>query len=124
MSYQFDFSVIFAAWPRLLYGCWLTLEISTKAMAMGFAIGLLCVALRRTGIGPFVWLVKCFVEIIRNTPFPVQAFFIYLGLPSIGIRLAPDTELAAVALQFPTGKTLCERPLARAGNNAKGKEEA
>ena len=72
VSYQFDFSVIFAAWPRLLYGCWLTLAISTKAMAMGFAIGLLCVALRRTGIGPFVWLVKCFVEIIRGGVESIQ----------------------------------------------------
>lgn len=107
VSYQFDFSVIFAAWPRLLYGCWLTLAISTKAMAMGFAIGLLCVALRRTGIGPFVWLVKCFVEIIRNTPFPVQAFFIYLGLPSIGIRLAPDTA-AIVALGLNGGAYAAE----------------
>jgi polar amino acid transport system permease protein len=106
-SYQFDFSVIFAAWPLLLYGCWLTLAISTKAMAMGFVIGLVCVALRRTGIAPLVWVVKSFIEIIRNTPFPVQAFFIYLGLPSLGVRLGPDTA-AIIALGLNGGAYAAE----------------
>ncbi|PSH62046.1 ABC transporter permease [Phyllobacterium brassicacearum] len=107
MGYSFDFSVIFAAWPQLLYGCWLTLVISAKAMAMGFAIGLICVVVRRTGVGPLVWLVKAFIEIIRNTPFPVQAFFIYLGLPTIGIRLSPDTA-AVIALGLNGGAYAAE----------------
>ena len=30
-----------------------------------------------------------YVELIRNTPFLVQLFFIFFGLPSLGIRLDP-----------------------------------
>ena len=102
MSYQFDFGVVLAAWPDLLRGCMLTLVISCQAMALGLLIGLLCVLLRRSGIPSFVWAVRSFVEIIRNTPFLVQAFFIYLGLPSIGIRLSPDVA-AVLALGLNGG---------------------
>jgi polar amino acid transport system permease protein len=35
-----------------------------------------------------------YVELIRNTPFIVQLFFLYFGLPSLGVRLSP--ELASV----------------------------
>jgi polar amino acid transport system permease protein len=31
--------------------------------------------------------VACYVEAIRNTPFLVQLFFIFFGLPSLGLRL-------------------------------------
>ncbi len=33
--------------------------------------------------------VAVYVEVIRNTPFLVQLFFIFFGLPSLGIRLDP-----------------------------------
>lgn len=102
MTYQFDFGVVAAAWPDLLHGCLLTLEISCQAMALGLLIGLVCVLLRRTGKAAFVWPVKAFVETIRNTPFLVQAFFIYLGLPSVGIRLSPDVA-AVLALGLNGG---------------------
>jgi polar amino acid transport system permease protein len=29
------------------------------------------------------------VELIRNTPFIVQLFFIFFGLPSLGVKLTP-----------------------------------
>ncbi len=102
MGYQFDFGVVFSAWPDLLRGCLLTLVISCQAMALGLAIGLVTVILRRTGYAPAVWIVKAFVEIIRNTPFLVQAFFIFLGLPSLGIRLSPDVA-AVLALGLNGG---------------------
>ncbi len=107
MTYQFDFAVVLAAWPDLLRGCLLTLAISGEAMAIGLAIGLLCVVLRRTGVRPLVFAVKAFVETIRNTPFPVQAFFIFLGLPSIGVRLTPDTA-AVLALGLNGGAYAAE----------------
>jgi polar amino acid transport system permease protein len=38
--------------------------------------------------------VAVYVEVVRNTPFLVQLFFIFFGLPSLGIRL--DPILAAI----------------------------
>lgn len=123
MEYQFDFGVVLAAWPDLLRGCLLTLKISTQSMLLGLAIGLGCVLLRRTGIAPFVWAVKAFIEVIRNTPFLVQAFFIFLGLPSIGIRLSPDAA-AILALGLNGGAYAAE--IIRGGVEAihKGQVEA
>jgi polar amino acid transport system permease protein len=34
-------------------------------------------------------VVTSYVELIRNTPFLAQLFFIYFGLPSLGLRLNP-----------------------------------
>jgi polar amino acid transport system permease protein len=35
-------------------------------------------------------LAACYVELIRNTPFIVQLFFIFFGLPSLGVKLSPE----------------------------------
>lgn len=123
MGYQFDFGVVLAAWPELLRGCLLTLRISGQAMVLGLVIGLLCVLLRRSGVRPVAWAVKAFIEIIRNTPFPVQVFFVFLGLPSLGIRLAPDTA-AVLALGLNGGAYAAE--ILRGGVEAihKGQVEA
>ena len=43
------------------------------------------------------WLVISFVEVIRNTPFLVQIYFIFFALPLAGIRLDP-TPTAIIAL--------------------------
>jgi polar amino acid transport system permease protein len=37
------------------------------------------------------WAVGSYVELIRNTPFIVQLFFIYFGLPAAGVKLTPET---------------------------------
>ena len=44
--------------------------------------------------GPLRFAVNAYVEAIRNTPFLVQIFIIYFGLPSAGIRL--DANFAAI----------------------------
>ena len=38
-------------------------------------------------------MVAVYVELIRNTPFIVQLFFIFFGLPSLGVRLTPELRL-------------------------------
>jgi polar amino acid transport system substrate-binding protein len=44
---------------------------------------------RLYGIWPLRWLAKAYVELIRGTPLLIQLFFIYYGLPELGIRLNP-----------------------------------
>ena len=51
-------------------------------------------AARRSRSAPLRQAVAAYVELIRNTPFLVQLFFIFFGLPSLGIRL--DAAVAAV----------------------------
>ena len=55
------------------------------------------------------------VEAIRNTPFIIQLFFVFFGLPSLGVKLTP--ELASViAMVVNLGAYACE--IVRAGLNA------
>jgi polar amino acid transport system permease protein len=123
MKYQFDFKVILEAWPDLLRGCWLTLSMSAISMMFGLAIGLLCVIFRQSGSRTARFLVNAFVETIRNTPFLVQVFFLFFGLPALGIRLSAGFA-AVLALSLNGGAFATE--IIRGGVEAinKGQIEA
>jgi polar amino acid transport system permease protein len=55
----------------------------------GTLISILGAAGRRNGPVLLKRAIALYVEIVRNTPFLVQLFFIFFGLPSLGIRLDP-----------------------------------
>ncbi|MGH8790118.1 MAG: amino acid ABC transporter permease [Cupriavidus necator] len=102
MQYQFDFSFLADAWPRLLHGAWLTIQLATVAIVLGFMLGALCAVLR-TGGRPFVRkLIGGYVEVIRNTPLLVQIFLIYFGLSSMGTTISAELS-AALALTVNIG---------------------
>ncbi len=89
MDYVFHFGVVFASLGLIGRGAALTLQLSVGAMVAGLLIGGACaVAAVFGGRGPAL-LVRCYVEGIRNTPFLIQLFLIYFGLPSLGVSLEP-----------------------------------
>lgn len=97
MTYTFHFGDIWDARDELFWGTMLTLELSAVSMVLSLVVAVFG-ALARTG-GPR-WLralVGAYVEFIRNTPFLVQVFVIFFGLPVIGIRLEP-TLCAVIAM--------------------------
>lgn len=71
----------------LLHGVWLTIQLSVGAIVLGSLVGLVAAAARNMGPRPVGWLLQAYVEIIRNTPFLVQLYIIFFGLPSIGITI-------------------------------------
>ena len=97
MNYQLDFGPVIDGLPALLMGCVGTLVLAFGGMALAIVIGIVGVMLRGSSIAPVRWLVMAFVEIIRNTPFLVQIFFIFFALPLAGIRLNPSPT-AIIAL--------------------------
>src|SRR5262249_12951055 len=71
-------------------GAWLTLRLSTLTMVLGLAVGVLG-AVGRSSSSHFVRaVVHGYVEAGRNTPVLVPVLLVYLGLPALGLRLAPD----------------------------------
>jgi His/Glu/Gln/Arg/opine family amino acid ABC transporter permease subunit len=74
-------------WEELLRGLRRTLQVSAIAIAGAFVIGLVLGAARAARVPVVSQLAAVYVEIIRNTPILVQIFFLYFGLPQIGIRL-------------------------------------
>jgi polar amino acid transport system permease protein len=118
MNYKLDFTPVIDGMPALLMGCLGTFLLAICGMALAIVIGIGGVILRDSRIAPVRWLVKAFVELIRNTPFLVQIFFIYFALPLAGLRLDP-TPTAIIALGINGGAYAIE--IIRGGVQSIGK---
>lgn len=85
---EFSAEFLVSQLPKLLDGLVVTIGISAGAIVLSFVGAVLGGAVRAYRIPIVNALVFGFVEIIRNTPFPVQLFFLYYGLPEIGITIS------------------------------------
>lgn len=77
--------------PVLGKGAIVTLEISLASMLLATILGLGLALIRIYGPAPLQLLSKIYIEVIRGTPLLIQLYFIFYGLPSIGIKLQPFT---------------------------------
>ncbi|MHC5232161.1 amino acid ABC transporter permease [Brucella sp. LJL56] len=99
--YNFNFAPVFASMDKLLVGAWQTIELSCAAMVLGLVVSIICAVGKTSGPKPVRFIIDAYIEIIRNTPFLVQIFFIFFGLPSAGLRLSPNSAaLLALVVNF------------------------
>jgi polar amino acid transport system permease protein len=118
LNYKFDFGPVIDGLPDLLWGCLGTLGLALAGMVLALVIGIGGVVLRDSPYRGLRWLVISFVELIRNTPFLVQIYFIFFALPLAGIRLDP-TPTAIIALGVNGGAYAIE--IIRGGVQSIGK---
>ncbi len=112
MRYQFQFEAVFAEADRILNGVLLTIGLSFGAILLGLGLAVLLVAAKSL-FGRWVGLlVDAYVELMRNTPFLVQLFMLFFGLPLIGLRMS-GTEAALLAMTLNLGAYATE--IIRAG---------
>ena len=123
MNYTFDFSSILPYLPVLIKGIGVTLELIAFGAVFGVALGIACAWARALGPRWLKPIVSAYVELIRNTPFLIQLFFIFFGLPSIGVQLT-EMQSAILTMVINLGAYSCE--IVRAGIQAttKGQFEA
>ncbi len=123
MDYIFQFNVIWQNWRLFLEGVLLTIQITATGTALGLLIGTIMAGLQTLKIRSLSAVIQVYIEIIRNTPFLVQLFFVYFGLPTLGIRI-PAWSAALIALTINIGAYATE--IMRAGVEAisKGQIEA
>ena len=91
MNYTFQFGAVFAAWPLLLKGTWITIQLSVLAMLGGLAVAIVCAWGKTAGPRALRWVINTYIEVIRNTPFLVQLFFFFFAWPAIGLRWSAHT---------------------------------
>ncbi|SDS48723.1 amino acid ABC transporter permease [Pseudomonas fuscovaginae UPB0736] len=115
MAYQFDFLPVLQNADLLLRGALFTLELTTIGTLLGVGLGILGAAVRAWKIQPFSTLFGVYVELIRNTPFLVQLFFIFFGLPSLGLQIS-EWQAAVLAMVINLGAYSTE--IIRAGIEA------
>lgn len=123
MAYQYDFASVFEYTPVLIKGIGVTVELIAFGAVAGVALGIACAWVRTQGPA---WLrapVTAYVELIRNTPFLIQLFFVFFGLPSLGVQLG-EMQAACLAMALNLGAYSAE--IIRAGIDAtpKGQYEA
>jgi polar amino acid transport system permease protein len=112
---QLDFAAVLADWPLLLRGAALTLALTAVAAVLGVGAGIACARARTHGPPAVRALAGAYVELVRNTPFIVQLFFIFFGLPSLGLRLSSEAA-SVIAMTLNLGAYAAE--IVRAGIEA------
>lgn len=99
---KLDFGIVIERWADLLHGVLFTLGLSSAGIVLALLIGVSGVAMQRSGKLVLQVPVRIFIELIRNTPFLVQIFFLFFALPLLGVRLSP-TVTAIIALAINGG---------------------
>lgn len=112
MRYEFDFDSLRDYWLSFLHGALMTLEMTLVATVVGLAIGVVCAIGRRGRSRWIAGLCGAYVEIVRNTPYLIQIFFLFFGLSSIGLRL-PIFAAAVLTMVINVGAYTAE--IVRAG---------
>lgn len=115
MDYVFQFGFVWREFDHLLLGAWLTVRLSALAMFFGLIVGIAGAQATTSRSRLLRGGAQVYIEAIRNTPFLVQLLLIYLGLPSLGIRLRPD-QAALLAMVVNLGAYATE--IVRAGIEA------
>lgn len=102
MAYQFDLLPVWEYRSQLVSGALHTLALTGLGAAFGVALGTLGAVCRAWKLRPFDTVFGVYVELVRNTPFLVQLFFIFFGLPALGLKLG-EWEAAIIAVVFNLG---------------------
>lgn len=115
MTYQFDFTFVPDYAGMIGSGIAYTFGLTLVGGTLGLLIGIGGAISRTWAIRPFDGLYRYYVELFRNTPFLVQLFLIFFGLPSLGIHLA-EWQAAILAMVLNLGAYSTE--IIRAGLQA------
>ncbi|MCD8337143.1 MAG: amino acid ABC transporter permease [Lachnospiraceae bacterium] len=85
-----NWTVIIDYIPAYREAMLLTLRIGWMGIVLATVLGLACALIRYYHVPVLSQIVKIYIEVFRNTPLLVQLFFIYFGLPKIGIKLTAE----------------------------------
>jgi polar amino acid transport system permease protein len=118
-----DFGAVLAEWPLLLRGLAFTVGLTAVAAVFGLALGVVCAWARAWGPKWAGALAAAYVELIRNTPFIVQLFFVFFGLPGLGVRLSPEVA-SILAMVINLGAYAAEIVRAGIESTPRGQVEA
>jgi polar amino acid transport system permease protein len=118
-----DFAAVLSQWPQLLRGAAFTLGLTTVAAVLGVALGIGCGWARAHGPAWLRAVVGTYVELIRNTPFIVQLFFVFFGLPTLGVWLTPEIA-SVIAMVINLGAYAAEIVRAGIDGTPRGQIEA
>lgn len=83
----FNMELALEAIPSILEGLPYTLSLSLVGFTLGTLVGFFVALLRMSPFLPFRWLAMWHISLMRGVPLMVLLFFVYFGLPFMGIEL-------------------------------------
>ena len=102
-----DMEFIIKSTPLFVEAAKRTVLLAAAGIVLSVVIGLVCSLIRYYRL-PVLKRVACvYIELSRNTPLMIQLFFLYYGLPRVGIKLESIT-CAIVGLAFLGGSYMAE----------------
>ena len=112
MLADLNFRIIFEYLPLFLTGLRSTFFISIVSIMLALVAGTIACACRISSIKLLKYPAIAYIEIIRSTPLLVQIYFLYFGLPTLGVRV-PEIQTGIIALMLNSGAYIAE--IIRAG---------
>ena len=88
--FYMNWDVIISYLPLYRDAMLLTLKIGWIGIVIAILLGLLCSLILHFQVPVLRQIVKFYIELFRNTPLLVQLFFLYFGLPKLGISLSAE----------------------------------
>ncbi len=102
-----DFGVISNYTPLYIEAFILTIKIGWIGIALSLVIGIVAAFILHFKVPVLNAIAKIYVELFRNTPLLVQLFFIYFGLPKLGLSISAEV-CGAVGLGLLGGSYMAE----------------
>ena len=102
-----NFQVISDYMPLYTKAFWLTVKMGWIGIALSIVIGIVAAFILHFKVPLLSPIVKAYVELFRNTPLLVQLFFIYFGLPKVGIAVSAEV-CGALGLGLLGGSYMAE----------------
>ena len=103
-----NFEIMKNAFPLLIAGAGITIEITALSVFFGMLIGIVVSLIRLSSIKPLRWLGNVYVDFIRGTPLLIQIFLVYFALPGIIVHRVDAFFAAISACSINSGAYVAE----------------
>jgi len=91
--------VMVRAWPMLMKGLWITVQLGVASIIAGLVLGLFLAMIRMYAVTPLRVLARVYIDVFRSIPLLVLLIVVYYALPFVGIRLSPfGSAMAALSM--------------------------
>lgn len=102
-----DWAFIAKYAPMYVKAAGLTLRIALIGIALSLVVGAMCCVVQRGRVPVLARICGCYIELARNTPLLIQLFFLYFGLPKVGVRISGEA-CAIIGMTFLGGAYMAE----------------
>lgn len=102
-----DFEAILRYIPLYIEAAQLTITLGGIGILLSIIVGFACSLIRYYKIPIAKKVVSVYIELSRNTPLLIQLFFLYYGLPKLGIKISAEA-CAILGLTFLGGSYMAE----------------